>query len=97
MSNLARIRSAQVAAVTVTSSATLLVTTDPTDRASVAVRNLSLTQTLYLGFAEADADPTIGWPIRPLEIWSADVASGVPLWAVSDGDDIDVRVLQGIA
>lgn len=75
-----------------------------TDRNGVSVLNNSTTSTLYVGFKSTITtgnsatvgvpDQNAGTPIPPGSSIGLDIAAGLALYGVSDGNDIDVRLLE---
>lgn len=60
-------------------------------RRSIAIQNLG-GDTLYLGH-DANVDPTTGWSIMAMGMFSIECKNNVPIWVVSAGSS-DVRIIQ---
>ena len=76
-------------------SATLLVPAALNDRAGLVVKNNNFTagQTLYVGFALAEATAAVGYPLGPQEALGIDVAAGQEVYAIGT-TTIDVRIME---
>lgn len=78
----------------ITNTATAVIPASTVDRTGMILKNWSQSGILYLGFTQAEANPTTGYPITPGESLGMDVAAGVVIWAVSDSGTIDVRIME---
>lgn len=85
---------ATASSTTVTSSPDLLIPISLTDRNGLCIRNWNTTGVMYIGFTLAQATPANGYPVAPREQFAMDLEAGATLYAVSDGSDIDVRIIE---
>jgi hypothetical protein len=78
--------------VSVGSTATVLPASGTLEyRRSIAIQNLG-PDTLYIG-NDSSVDPTTGWAIMSMSIFSIECKNNVQVWAVSAGSS-DVRTIQ---
>lgn len=73
---------------------TLLIAASLTDRAGMIIKNFSSTETLYVGFTEAETTASNGYPLSPGESLGLDVASGQEVYGVSSSGTIDTRLME---
>lgn len=93
----AKILSANVAKasqITVYTSPVILLAAALSDRKGVIVKNNSNNGTLYVGFSQAQASSTVGYPLGKGEALSLDVGAGATLWGVASTGLIDVRIIE---
>jgi len=82
---------------TITAVPSLIIPVSLQDRNGVSILNNSTTDTLYVGFTSSltiAAGILAGTPIPPGSSIGLDIAAGVTLYGISDGADIDVRLLE---
>lgn len=84
-------------ALTVTSTAAILIPAANQDRAGLAIKNNSAAGTLYVGFTSAKASATQGMPVSPGGVYQVDLSSGQALYASSSGPDLDVRIAEAFS
>jgi hypothetical protein len=80
-------------AVTVTAVPSILIPASLTDRNGLSIINYDGTGTLFVS-EDIGKLTTQAWPIPSGGGWSLDVASGVTIYAVSNGGPLDVRIAE---
>lgn len=87
--------SAQTSTAVVTNVTGVLIPTSLADRNGLCLRNWAGGATMFIGFTPLEATVSDGYPIAFREQFAMDLAAGVTLYAVSDGGNIDVRIIEG--
>lgn len=83
--------------VSVGTSATALPTTAATGRNHISIHNKSITQTLYIGFANtvtADDTSTGGWEVEPESKINLDLKEGVVVYGIYPTSTENVKVME---
>lgn len=72
----------------------ILIPASLADRNGLVIKNWSNSGTVYLGESLAGADPSIGYPLAPKDALAMDISAGTVIYIVSDGGDVDIRILE---
>lgn len=81
--------------VTTAGGVVALIPSSLTDRAGVIVLNNNISSgVLYIGFTIGETTTAVGYPIYAGQPLGIDVAAGVTVYALADGADVDVRLLE---
>lgn len=84
---------AEASQITITTTPTILIPAAITDRSGLILKNHG-TDTLWLGFSDAEATPAIGYPIEAGESLGMDISSGVVVYGAANSGTLDIRILQ---
>jgi hypothetical protein len=84
----------------VSNSAVLLPTTALLNRNSLSIRNLSNTNTLYVGFtsgvtADSVNGTTSGWDVGPQESFNLDITDDIVIYGICEtGKPVKIKVME---
>lgn len=85
---------AKASQVYVSGTPVILIQAAFSDRKGVIIKNNSLNGRLYIGFSQVEASSSTGYPLSKGEGLSLDIGAGATLWAVGNGGNIDVRIIE---